>query len=153
MSTEEIVIYTLAAIISILIIWIVRLEVKIQKIPALREGKKFSYEVSLLRKELNNFDLFRKEITGQLDTTNKKIQKNVQGVRLLRFNPFKDDGVGGNQSFSTALVDSDGNGIVISSLYSRQRVSVFAKPIESWKCEYDLSEEEKEILEKTQKDI
>jgi len=38
--------------------------------------------------------------------------------------------------------------VVFSSLYSRERMSVFAKPIKNNKSEYELSAEEKEALEK-----
>ena len=44
------------------------------------------------------------------------------------------------------MLDEDGNGVVLSSLYSRERMSVFAKPIKNNKSEYELTAEEKEAL-------
>lgn len=75
----------------------------------------------------------------------KKVTTSIRGVGMIRFNPFKDSG--SNQSFSTALVDENGNGIVLSSLYSRDRVSVFGKPLVGGKSEFDLTHEEKESID------
>ena len=41
----------------------------------------------------------------------------LQRTGLVRFNPFED--TGGNQSFALAILDAQGNGIVVSSLHSR----------------------------------
>lgn len=76
-----------------------------------------------------------------------KQKKSVQGVGTVRFNPFKGTS-GSNQSFTTAFVNGEGDGVVMSSLYSRERVSLFAKPIKKFASEYELTEEEREALKK-----
>jgi hypothetical protein len=63
---------------------------------------------------------------------------------VLRYNPF--DNVGGDQSFSIALLDANNNGFVITSLYAREGTRVFAKPIKNGESEFPLSEEEKEAI-------
>ncbi len=69
----------------------------------------------------------------------------VQRVGLVRFNPFQD--VGGDQSFSLALLDGDGNGVVISSLHSRAVTRTYAKPIIGGKSlRHDLSQEEERAI-------
>ena len=67
---------------------------------------------------------------------------------MVRFNPFSD--VGGDQSFSLALLDKRNNGIVITSLYAREGSRVFGKPIENGLSPHSLSEEEKEAIKKAQ---
>ena len=69
-----------------------------------------------------------------------RIRTSLRGIDTIRFNPFKDQG--SNQSFAIGLLNEEGTGVVISSLYSRDRVSVFAKPIKKGQPEYDLTEEE-----------
>ena len=59
---------------------------------------------------------------------------------FLRFNPFRD--AGGDQSFAVALTDQDGNGVVISSLHSRDVTRVYGKPLAAWESPYPLTEEE-----------
>jgi len=46
------------------------------------------------------------------------------------------------------MVNENGDGVVLSSLYSRERMSIFAKPVKNGKSEYELTTEEKEVLEK-----
>ena len=45
-----------------------------------------------------------------------------------------------------ALVDGHGNGVVISSLYGRHDLKVYAKPLKKWESEYTLTDEEKEAI-------
>jgi len=40
--------------------------------------------------------------------------------------------------------------VVLSSLYARDRMSIFAKPVKNNKSEYELTEEEKEALKKAE---
>jgi hypothetical protein len=68
----------------------------------------------------------------------------VQGVGLVRFRAFQD--TGGDQSFSLALADGEGNGIVLSALYGRGATRIYAKPIQSWLSSKALSEEEEQAL-------
>ena len=65
-------------------------------------------------------------------------------VGVVRFNPFED--TGGNQSFALAVLDSDSNGIVVSSLHSRQGTRVYLKAIAAGRSEAQLSDEETEAL-------
>lgn len=71
--------------------------------------------------------------------------KHVQKVALKRFNPFGD--TGGNQSFSLALLDRKGDGIILSSLHGRSGTRIYAKPVENGKhLAYELSEEEVAVI-------
>ena len=50
------------------------------------------------------------------------------------------------QSFAVALLSENGDGAVLSSLYARDRMSVFAKPVKNFSSEFEMTEEEKEVL-------
>src|SRR3990167_8570023 len=56
---------------------------------------------------------------------------NFQKFALVRFNPFED--AGGDQSFAVAILDGENNGIVISSLHSRNSTRVYAKEVKGGK--------------------
>lgn len=73
----------------------------------------------------------------------------VQRVGFLRFNPFSS--TGGDQSFSLALLDGRNDGVVISSLYSREGTRMYAKVIKGGKAVQQLSEEERRVLEEALK--
>ncbi len=70
----------------------------------------------------------------------------LQRVGFLRFNPFRD--AGGDQSFAVALVDQEGNGVVISSLHSRDVTRVYGKPLAAWQSAYPLTDEEQQAITK-----
>jgi hypothetical protein len=48
------------------------------------------------------------------------------------------------------MLNEEGDGVVLSSLYSRERMSVFAKPIKNKKSEYELTVEEKAVLDQAE---
>ena len=75
----------------------------------------------------------------------KMIAKCVQKIGVVRFNPFKD--TGSDQSFAIALMDLSDNGLVISSLFTREGTRIYSKPLEKGKSKYPLSEEEQQAIE------
>jgi hypothetical protein len=93
--------------------------------------------------ELNKKDIdFLKNYSSKIE---KEGKLHVQKIGLLRFNPFKD--TGGDQSFILSLVDGNNTGVIISALYSRSGTRWYAKKVSEGKgIEYDLSDEEKQVL-------
>lgn len=81
------------------------------------------------------------ETTGRI---NSELKSSARGIATVRFNAFSD--VGGKQSFATAIVSEDGNGVILSSLYARERINVYAKPVSGFQSEYELSAEEARAL-------
>lgn len=86
------------------------------------------------------------KIFESLETLRKLTNRSIKKVSVVRFNPFQD--TGGNQSFVIALLDSYNNGLVLSSLYTREGTRVYSKPIEKGQSQYPLSKEEIEALAK-----
>jgi hypothetical protein len=68
----------------------------------------------------------------------------IQRTGLVRYNPFDD--TGGNQSFAIALLDANGDGMVVSSLHARGGTRIYAKAVAGGKSEGALSEEEADAL-------
>jgi hypothetical protein len=104
-------------------------------------------EPESLEKVLKEFNQLRKEfdkVLKELEILKEKERFNIQKVGIVRFNPFED--VGGNQSFSIALLDGKDDGVVITSLYLKDGNRVFAKPIRGGKSEFNLSKEEIEAI-------
>jgi len=86
------------------------------------------------------------KLSTELKQLKKESQFFIQKVGIVRFNPFKD--VGGNQSFSIALLNSKDDGVVITSLYNREGNRIYGKPIRNGKSPYSLSKEEEKAIEK-----
>jgi hypothetical protein len=85
------------------------------------------------------------ELSGRLERVEKAESYFFQKLGLVRFNPFKE--MGGDQSFSLALLDKENSGFIITSLNSRQGNRIFAKPLNKGNSTYQLSEEEKQAVE------
>ena len=152
MTFETYMIIGVAIIILLLLTWIIRLEIKLRKLLGSRNGS-IDDAISILRKDTDILKKYAEKTTEKLDIVDKKLKKTVSGNETVRFNPFKGNGSGSNQSFATALINSEGDGVVISSLYSRDHISVFSKPIKNSASEYELSAEEKTALQKAKENI
>jgi len=74
--------------------------------------------------------------------------RNIQKVGFLRFNPF--ERTGGDQSFVVALLDHTDSGVVISSLYTREGVRIYAKEITHGESKHQLSGEERSAITQAQ---
>lgn len=74
-------------------------------------------------------------------------KKSVHKVGILRFNPFQGT-MGGDQSFSIAMLDYKDDGVVVSSLHAPDGTRVYAKPISGGKSKYQLTGEEIEAIKK-----
>src|SRR3990172_1458022 len=72
------------------------------------------------------------------------IQGAVRHVGLLRYDAFED--VGGRLSFSCALLDDRGDGVVLTSINGRQDTRVYSKPVLGGRSSYNLSAEEEEAI-------
>jgi hypothetical protein len=105
--------------------------------------------VGTLTTHMQEMQKFRIELEQYLKHAESRLRSSVRGVGIVRFNPFSNDGSsGGNQSFAIALLDERHSGVVLSALYSRDRVGVYAKPVDAGKSSFTLSSEESEALEK-----
>jgi hypothetical protein len=98
------------------------------------------------KENIEKLNIFQKEVIGHFTNVEKRLNRSVQAIETLRFNPFKGTGDGGNQSFSTALINQNGDGVILSSLYSRDRISVFSKPVVKFQSTFELTPEEVEVL-------
>lgn len=102
-----------------------------------------------LKEILLQFEELKKgfgKIVQELENLKKENKFNIQKIGIVRYNPFNE--IGGNQSFSIAILDGEDNGVVITSLFSREGNRVYGKPIKNGKSDYLLSEEEKEAIKK-----
>lgn len=103
--------------------------------------------LKLHSKTLEEFVQFKAESSLYMKALDERIKEKMKSAKAIRFNPFQGGEHGGNQSFSSVFADEEGNGVVITSMHTRERTNVFAKPLKNWLSEYDLSEEEKGAID------
>jgi hypothetical protein len=69
----------------------------------------------------------------------------ISHIGLVRFDAFDD--TGGAQSFALALIDDDGDGVLLTSLHSRQATRVYVKSIRRGVSDTPLSREEVQAMQ------
>ena len=142
---------TLTVAIFVLIAIVIHLHLKLKKFLVGSKVDNLNDIISNMNKTLKEFEIFKTELETYLTTVEKRVRKSAQAIYTVRFNPFKGTGEGGNQSFATALLNETRDGVIVSSLYSREHVSIFSKPIKKGLSEYELSEEEKTAVTEAMK--
>jgi hypothetical protein len=133
----------------ILFIWLIRMEQRLKLLFRGSKAKNLEEHFQKLTEEVEKFSSAEHDLYAKLAQTDARVKKSIRNIETIRFNPFP--GEGSNQSFASALVNDEGNGIIISSLYSRERMSIFAKPIKNGSSEHELTEEEREVLTRSYK--
>ena len=68
----------------------------------------------------------------------------MRHVAVVRYDAFGD--MGGHLSWSMALLDDGGNGVVLTSIHGRSDARTYAKNIADWSCDQQTSPEEDEAL-------
>lgn len=144
----DIILISLLALVLILLVIVVWLNFRIKRMLKGVGVKNIEEAILNINQQLEDFEDFQIGSEKYLTTVEERLRKSVQAVETVRFNPFKGTGTGGNQSFAMTLLNEEGDGVVLSSLYSSDRVSLFAKPLEAFKSSYELSGEEKDTLDK-----
>ena len=148
MNTKlEIAFFVLAGI-AILIgtIWVIITEKRLKRFFLGKKASDLEDTLIALENDIGKLKKAKENFEKEITIINTKLKKSIRGLETIRFNPFPDQG--SNQSFAIGMLNEENDGLVISSLYSRERMSVFAKPIKNGKSEYELTAEEKEALEK-----
>lgn len=145
--TISILIYILSGVVVILLLWILLTEYRFRKFFAGTKARNLEDVMIKIGEQMKDLKETQVVINKHLVTVDKRLNKSIRSVETIRFNPFLD--AGSNQSFAISFLNDEGNGVVMSSLYARDRMSIFAKPITGGKSEFELSTEEKEVLEKS----
>ena len=114
-----------------------------------KKRKRKQVSTKELEKQLKLLEEKLGTVTEELASFKEAMKKAVTKVGIIRYNPFKD--IGGNQSFSVALLDANDSGVVVTSHYGRDVNRIYAKPIHKGKPEYSLSQEEEQAVEKALK--
>ena len=68
----------------------------------------------------------------------------LRHLAVVRYDAFGD--MGGHLSWSLALLDDGGHGVVLTSIHGRSEARTYAKNISSWTSEQQLSPEEEEAI-------
>ena len=151
---SNIALTAVSGLILVQFLWMISLQISLGRLKKQKgefdlgeSGKKIEDALAEQAKLIKVLDKDIHELYNISNQINSLSLRGLHKVAMMRFNPFKD--IGGDQSFSIALLNGKNNGIVISSLYTREGTRVYSKAITSGKSEkYPLTEEESDVVKK-----
>ncbi|TWD80782.1 uncharacterized protein DUF4446 [Kribbella amoyensis] len=90
-----------------------------------------------------------RKLTKDLDKTRGEVRETLQHLAVVRYDAFGDSG--GQLSWSMALLDDKGDGVVLTSINSRNDARSYAKEVKGFASDAKLSPEEQEALDTLRK--
>ena len=137
---------TLVSII-LLIVTLCKLKKLRRRVDTLTRGKDTeSMEDIMLNffERIESLENHEKEIDEDIKKITDTLKNTYQKKALVKYDAFRE--MSGALSYSLALLDQNNNGVLISSMYSREGCYSYAKNVENGECKINLSEEETEAL-------
>lgn len=147
MNATLLLIIILSIFVVFLSVHAILVHIKLKKLFAGKNGKDLESIILNIQERLSQYNAHAIKNSSDVQILEARLRKSLRGVKTMRFKPFED--AGSNQSFAIAFIDDEQNGVILSSLYTRERMSVFAKPIRNGNSEYELTKEEKSVLEES----
>lgn len=136
----------------VILVWLVVLTAltfkQLSFLSRLRRGQSKTSLEAILKQILSEQDRASarvQEIVGHVEQLKVAAQGHFQKIGFIRFNPYAD--TGGNQSFCLCLLNDYNDGIVITSLHSREQTRIYAKQVSHDTTDQkDFSKEEIESI-------
>jgi Protein of unknown function (DUF4446) len=95
-------------------------------------------DIGVLRSEVG-------ELAGELARARIDLSQALRHVSVVRYDAFGD--LGGRFSFSAALLDDSGDGIILTSIHGRSETRTYVKGVTNGQADIDLSPEERKAME------
>jgi hypothetical protein len=83
-------------------------------------------------------------LRGEVQALRAEAGEALRHLAVVRYDAFGD--MGGRLSWSLALLDDGGNGVVLTSIHGRSEARTYAKNIAAWSCDQAMSPEEEEAV-------
>jgi len=83
-------------------------------------------------------------LRGEVQALRVEAADALRHLAMVRYDAFGD--MGGHLSWSMALLDDGGNGVVLTSIHGRSEARTYAKNIATWSCDQAMSPEEEEAV-------
>jgi len=84
------------------------------------------------------------QVTAEIQRLRSDVSTSLRHMAVVRYDAFGD--MGGHLSWSMALLDDGGDGVVLTSIHGRSDSRTYAKNVSSWTVNQQLSPEEAEAI-------
>jgi len=152
LNTEMILIIVLAIIAVILLALVVVLFVKMDKLNKKlrmfmsgKDGASLEDSLQILEEDVFALKEHATRTKREIKNIYKKQESNFQKLGLVKYDAFQQ--MGGQLSFSLALLDEHNDGFLINSVHSTEGCYSYTKPILGGECELALGKEEQQALD------
>ena len=143
-----IVLIILMIIFIILIIWLIiknnRLSNKLNSFMSGRDGASLEKNIYALYEDNKMLKEHMMKHRKDINNLYKKHESSFQKMGLVKYDAFHQ--MGGQLSFSLAILDENNNGFIINSVHSTDGCYSYTKRITEGKCKLALGKEEEEAL-------
>lgn len=109
-----------------------------------KDGASLEQDITSLFKDNKNLKESAENNKKDIRTLYKKLESAYQKMGLVKYDAFNQ--MGGQLSFSLALLDEKNNGFIINSVHSTEGCYSYTKEIKNGECKISLGREEAEAL-------
>ncbi len=93
---------------------------------------------------IDQLQTVKEDLQGEIEEVKALAAAGLHHIGIVRYSAYDD--VGGDLSFSVALLDGDYSGFLITSIFGRDESRTYAKPITRGESNYKLTHEEQESI-------
>lgn len=142
----------MAAILLILLIWMIiqtiqmiKLKSKYKKFMLGKNAKSLEKDIIGLYEDNKFIKLSTEKNERDIQKLYQKMERAYQKIGIVKYDAFNQ--MGGQLSFSLALLDEKDNGFVLNSVHSTEGCYSYTKEIKNGECEISLGDEERKAVE------
>jgi hypothetical protein len=140
-----------------LLLWILRLKKKLLVLQKSGDKDTFLGAVNKYVEKMQNIATEQAKINKALVKDDKALQAQIDEIKeamtyvvsrvaTVRYDAFNN--MGGQMSFSTAMLNDLGDGIVVTAINGRSETRTYIRNIKNKKCDVEISREEAEAINK-----
>ena len=89
-------------------------------------------------------------LRAEVEALRHEVAGAVRRLAVVRYDAFGD--MGGRLSWSMAMLDDGGNGVVVTSIHGRSDARTYAKSVVAWSGDQQLSPEEADAIQQAKLD-
>ncbi len=109
-------------------------------------SRKVTERIAVLEKSISNRERNSAEIERRLSALEDALTRRVPHIGFVRYNAFEN--TGSDLSYALALLTRNGDGVVISSIWSREETRTYGKAVTGFNSAQDASSEERAAIAK-----